>query len=101
MKDALKNQKKDIAWLIKNSSKFTTVPCPACGSEESSFEFAKFTFQFFKCATCNTVYMKSRANDALLREFYQRSELYSYWDKYIFPVTRKTRIERLFKPRAT
>ena len=100
MEAAREAQYEDIAWLTSRADQFVDSSCPACDSSDSVFEFQKYSFQFFKCNKCATVFMKSRAPAMLLNEFYERSALYKYWNEKIFPATRSARLEKLFVPRA-
>lgn len=89
----------DVNWLLDRLEEFVNVNCPACGKNSSKPAFEKFGFSFVGCASCRTVYMNPRASDATLSEFYSRSKVYKYWDEFVFPATRATRKEKIFKPR--
>lgn len=89
----------DLEWLRSRRSKFIQVSCPACDRSNSEPAFEKFGFTFVSCRECRTVYMNPRAAPELLIEFYSGSVLYEYWNKYIFPASRKVRQEKIFRPR--
>lgn len=89
----------DLAWLRQRRPDFVAVACPACLGDAQSPAFEKFGFHFVQCQACRTVYMSPRAPVALLGEFYGRSVLYEYWNKYIFPTSREARKAKLFRPR--
>jgi 2-polyprenyl-3-methyl-5-hydroxy-6-metoxy-1,4-benzoquinol methylase len=89
----------DLAWLRQRRDAFIEVPCPACLSARREPSFEKFGFAFVKCMDCRTAYMSPRAPAAMLGEFYGRSVLYEYWDKYIFPASREARKAKIFRPR--
>ena len=89
----------DLQWLETRKSQFVEVACPACASCESEMVFSKYTFQFVRCLVCDTVYMSPRATPEILKEFYSSSQLYDYWNKYIFPASDKARRENLALPR--
>ena len=95
----LKALKEDLERLYSEQDKFVEVNCPACFSSDSSFEFKKYGFKFERCKNCQTVFMNPRATPEILDEFYSNSKLYAYWDKYIFPASRESRMENIFKPR--
>lgn len=90
----------DIAWLTARKDAFVDVDCPACGATERTVAFEKFGFAFQSCADCGTAYMAPRATPELMAEFYARSTLYAFWDRCIFPASRRTRMENIFRPRA-
>ena len=89
----------DLERLHLLREKFISVPCPACESEKSVFEFEKFEFLFQRCQECQTVFMNPRATPQILEDFYSGSILYEYWDKYIFPASKSARMEHVFRPR--
>ena len=89
----------DLDRLRNNLKSFVKVDCPACGSSKKKFEFNKYDFNFVKCKECKTVYMNPRATKEILNEFYSNSIQYEYWNKYIFPASRKMRMKRIFRPR--
>lgn len=91
---------KDLDWLQARRSEFVDVACPACGATGGKPAFTKYTFSFVSCNGCATVYMTPRAPAGLLGEFYERSELYAYWDAHIFPASREARLDKIFRPRA-
>jgi len=89
----------DIRRLIKYKNKFISVPCPACGSPESIYQFSKYELDFTKCINCETVYINPRPTPEILDYYYKESENYAYWNKYIFPASESNRREKIFKPR--
>ena len=95
----LRARDEDIKRLKTNIDKFIDVNCPACGSKNNNFEFTKFDFNFVKCQKCNTVFMNPRPTKEILNEFYTNSVAYTFWNKYIFPSSRKVRMEKIFRPR--
>jgi len=95
----IKALKEDLERLHANINDFVEVNCPACSSSSSIFEFEKYDFKFERCTDCQTVYMNPRATPEILDEFYSNSRLYAYWDKYIFPASRSTRMQNIFRPR--
>ncbi|MCH9769347.1 MAG: class I SAM-dependent methyltransferase [Gammaproteobacteria bacterium] len=88
----------DIAYLRKRKNNFVACSCPACGGHgEQAWEKQLFTYD--RCENCQTVFMNPRPSEELLHSFYNSSENYSYWNKYIFPASEVSRRERIFKPR--
>ncbi|MCB0323957.1 MAG: class I SAM-dependent methyltransferase [Bdellovibrionales bacterium] len=90
---------KDLDWLRAKISGFVDVDCPACDGEHREHEFEKFGFSFVRCLNCATVYMSPRASAATLAEFYATSELYKFWNEFIFPSSDAVRREKIFIPR--
>ena len=95
----IKALEEDLERLHANIDDFVEVNCPACSSSSSIFEFEKYGFKFERCTDCQTVYMNPRATPEILDDFYSNSRLYAYWDKYIFPASRSTRMQNIFRPR--
>ena len=92
-------QKKDIAYLHGLQNHFVKVCCPACGKDDYEQKFEKYSFQFDCCNNCGTLYMNPRASEDDLKQLYTNSEVYAYWNKYIFPASDAKRNEKIFKPR--
>lgn len=90
---------KDLSWLHARITCFHSVLCPACQSDQSTAAFDKFGFHFDACQQCGTAYMNPRPDSKLLGEFYSRSALYAYWDRYIFPASKEVRRIKIYRPR--
>jgi 2-polyprenyl-3-methyl-5-hydroxy-6-metoxy-1,4-benzoquinol methylase len=89
----------DIHRLLKHKHNFITVTCPACNSVNYEKRYEKTGIQFVICQDCETVYANPRPRLEHLEEYYQKSENYIYWNKYIFPASEVVRREKIFKPR--
>lgn len=89
---------RDIARLHSRAGEFVAVPCTACGKSEGVPAFEKFGFRFKKCQACRTIYMTPRPSEALMADYYARSENYAYWAKHIFPASEASRREKIHKP---
>ena len=89
----------DIKRLLKYKDNFITVTCPACNSINNHRIYEKYGIQFVICEDCETVYANPRPRPEHLDEYYQHSENYAYWNKYIFPASEEARCEKIFKPR--
>jgi SAM-dependent methyltransferase len=90
----------DVERLLRQKSKFVTVPCPACDHQESRVCFKKYDLCYRECLKCGTMYVNPRPSPAILEEYYATSENYAYWNQHIFPASEPARRERLFRPRA-
>lgn len=89
----------DIGYLLSRADKFVKVNCPACNENDFSVKYIKHGFQYAQCEKCKTLYTNPRPDAKLLGEFYQQSQNYAYWNKYIFPASEEARREKIFKPR--
>lgn len=89
---------RDIERLKKRHSEFVAVSCPACSSNNSCFTLEKFSFKYFTCEECQTLYMNPRPSPELMASYYKDSENYRYWAKYIFPASENSRREKIHKP---
>jgi len=91
--ELIKGQEKafqhDMDRLLKYKRQFVRVQCPACdcedGVRDSLYKFEKQGFYFKLCRVCGTTYLNPRPVPALLADYYQNSEHYKYWSKFIFP----------------
>ena len=90
--------RKDIVRLQQRLADFVATSCPACGSEAAHKVFEKYKCTFVACEACATIYMSPRPTPEIMSAYYQNSENYRYWAKYIFPASEGGRKERLYKP---
>lgn len=91
---------KDVEFYKLNQDKFTIRYCPGCAEKNSSYFCTKESFTFERCKSCLTIFMNPGPTAELVGELYQRSENYKYWSKYIYPMTKESRHEKLHIPRA-
>lgn len=89
---------RDLERLRRRLPEFVRVACPACGSDASEAAFQKYTFQFQRCRPCGTIYMSPRPNPEVMASYYDNSENYRYWAKYIFPASEAARREKIHRP---
>lgn len=89
----------DKKVLMKHKKDFVKVSCPACGKLDASFAFIKLRIQYLECNNCRTIYASPRPTQEILKEYYQKSKNYQFWNKYVFPTSEKARREKIFKPR--
>ena len=90
---------KDLGRLLLHSDKFVNVSCPACNYNEFTPTYKKFGLDYVSCNNCQTLYISPRPSLEVLEICYKDSDVYAYWDKYIFPASEKARREKMFKPR--
>src|SRR5260221_9598157 len=62
-----------------------SVPCVACGSQESRHEFKKSGFPYVRCGDCGTLYQCPRPPISAFERFYRNSESSRYWSNVFFP----------------
>src|SRR3989344_3731529 len=89
---------KDLGRLLLHSDKFVNVSCPACNYNEFTPTYKKFGLDYVSCNNCQTLYISPRPSLEVLEICYKDSDVYAYWDKYIFPASEKARREKMFKP---
>ena len=90
----------DMYQLLKHSSEFIEVPCPACESFNYKLSFTKEGFDFVICSQCETLYISPRPTLKLLTQFYANSKSISHWNEKIFPASEGSRRINIFTPRA-
>ncbi len=90
---------RDVARLLRRRAEFVEVPCPACGETRATPKWRKWELDYLECVDCRTVRVSPRPSPAVLEEYYTHSELYEYWNRYIFPASEPVRRERIFRPR--
>lgn len=89
----------DVDSLIKKQKCFVKVSCPACGSAGYTQKFKKYGFTYVECKKCQTLFTNPRPTPKILDDFYVHSKGYEYWNKYTFPASEKTRLNKIFIPR--
>ena len=88
----------DLRYLLERNDRFCSVNCPACGTKGVYF-FTKNQITYEQCLFCKTVFVNPRPSLELLHEFYAQSNVYAFWNKYIFPATDESRRRNIFAPR--
>ena len=91
--------KNDIKLLLKSKKLFVKVSCPACQSKKKKFFLKKEGFRYSICINCSTYYMNPRPTAKVLEHFYKNSQLYDFFNKFIFCSSENQRKKKLFKPR--
>lgn len=90
---------RDIETLLwPREAEFVVVPCPACASQDSERVFTKFKLAYRTCRACGTLYMSPRPTEAVLRDFYEKSEAYLIWAEQIFPASEDARARKIHGP---
>lgn len=89
----------DIGRLLLRRKEFVSVPCPACESLDFTKKYEKYGLDYLLCLKCETVYISPRPSPAVLEDCYRDSEVYAYWNKYIYPASEKARRKKLYIPR--
>jgi 2-polyprenyl-3-methyl-5-hydroxy-6-metoxy-1,4-benzoquinol methylase len=90
----------DVAWLLRHRDRFVAACCPACGADEPAMAFEKYGLSYQRCRHCDTVYISPRPAPDVLKQYYETSQNYQYWNRCIFPASEGARRERIFRPRA-
>jgi SAM-dependent methyltransferase len=89
----------DVGRMLSRCSEFVSVPCPACGSGESTPRFEKNGIRYVDCTRCDTFYVNPRPSPAVLDWFYRDSPNYAYWNNVVFPASEAARRQKIFVPR--
>ncbi|MCX5749186.1 MAG: methyltransferase domain-containing protein [Candidatus Saganbacteria bacterium] len=92
--------KEDIDTIFKDKGAFIDAACPACGSDENTFQFEKSGFKYVLCNKCGTLFANPRPTLKALTDFYSSSKSGDFWVKEFFLPVAEVRREKLFKPRA-
>jgi len=90
----------DIDYMLRSKEEFVHVKCPACGANNCSVAFNKYTLDYCECQECATLYINPRPTEEHLADFYKSSQNYKFWNEHIFPATEAVRREKIFRPRA-
>ncbi|WP_341702929.1 class I SAM-dependent methyltransferase [Ferrovibrio sp.] len=90
----------DIAWLAARAKDFVEVACPACAADDAVPLYEKYGMQHRSCRSCGTQYVSPRPTAEMLGAFYAQSSNYRYWAKNVFPASRESRRQSIFRPRA-
>lgn len=88
----------DLKFLVDRKKRFVSAHCPACGAKGEHY-FDKKGIEYDQCPNCQTVFVNPRPSQELLHEFYYQSQVYAFWNKYIFPASEEARRENIFRPR--
>ena len=89
---------RDIKRLLKKKELFVQVTCPACGEIDSKECFSKVGFYYNSCNSCDTIFMSPRPSEEIMADYYKNSENYAFWAEHIFPLSEKSRREKIHKP---
>jgi len=89
----------DLGKLLSKRLEFVTVNCPACNSDNYKKELEKNSIEYCRCKNCDTLFVNPRPTAEILDWFYRISDVYTFWNKYIFPASEKVRRQKIFVPR--
>lgn len=89
----------DVGRLLMQRNSFEEVSCPACSRNDSAPVYKKFGLDYVLCKECETMYINPRPSKEVLEICYRESDVYAYWDKYVYPASDKARREMMYKPR--
>ena len=85
---------------IFDFTKFKSVNCPGCKSQDFSEEFNKFGFIYVLCKDCRTLFVNPRPSFKELKEFYTNSESATFWvNEFFMPMADKRKTE-IYRPQA-
>ncbi|AAN48827.1 class I SAM-dependent methyltransferase [Leptospira interrogans] len=83
-----------------NKTKFLTISCPACGSDQYRKHIQKNDYTYVLCEGCRSLFCNPRPSEEILEDFYKTAESSRFWSDVFFPTVAESRREKLFKPKA-
>ena len=75
------------------------INCVACG-KEGKYSFKKKNFFYSECPSCNTLYVSPRPNEQAFLDYYTKSSSIKYLATTYYKKTKKSRKNKLWKPKA-
>ena len=90
----------DREYILRRSSEFVSVPCPACDRNTCSPEFQKDGFSFVRCPACRTLFISPRPTLQMVMDYDAQSKASAYWSEHVLPASESYRLENIFRPRA-
>ena len=100
MKLAQEAYYKDLAFYLSNKGEFEERNCPGCESNMRLSNFINHQGLFFdRCSSCWAIYMNPVPTAKLIKELYEKSEVYKIWSEVIYPKSEAKRFENLVLPR--
>lgn len=94
--------KKDLEFYQAQQQDFIERECPGCG-ETREFEvdfIVKDRFTYFRCKACWSIFMNPGPTKEMVSIFYEVSENYKFFSKFIYPATREKRKQSIHQNRA-
>lgn len=88
----------DVQRMKSKRNGFVQVRCPACDSNKKKSKFKKYGMTIVECLTCGSYYTNPRPTLTILDWYYKDSQIYIFWDKYLYPASEKARRERIVVP---
>jgi len=95
----LKLTQEDVKAYFLEGAELSDCNCPACLTGESNEGFVKFGLHYRECASCKTLYLSPRPEEATIDEYYRSSKARRFWEEQLSTATGAKRREKLFKPR--
>jgi SAM-dependent methyltransferase len=96
----LKLAKKDNEIFFSDHSRFTEIPCPACGNEKQMPGLEKFGFTYVLCADCASLYLSPRPPTEMYDLYYREAESVKFWGTHFYKETAEARRQKIYRPRA-
>jgi len=93
--------KKDLDFYKAIKVNFIERSCPAC--EQTSLGnqiLVKDDLSYSTCRSCACIFMNPGPTEKILEDFYNGSENYKFWSKYMYPESRARRAQTLHRERA-
>ncbi|MBV9989019.1 MAG: hypothetical protein JO301_15175 [Chitinophagaceae bacterium] len=90
----------EIGERWSDKSRWVTVSCPVCETDDRQHAFGKTGFSYSECARCKTLYAHQRPEAAELDWWYKQSVSVSLWKEKLLRSTETSRLEKIIEPRA-
>lgn len=89
----------DVLRYQRHFNEFTIRNCPGCGGNENSLYLEHHEFFFVSCLACRCIFMNPGPTDLHVGDLYENSEIYKFWAKYMYPLSRDSRLATLHNMR--
>ena len=86
-----------ISYFSKVKKYFTN--CPACDSKELKQAFVKYSFSYYECIECKTLFVNPMPEEEAFIKYYKNSKSAKFWASDFYKKTEKARIKNLVKPK--
>jgi len=90
--------RRDVSTYFPESGR-QPCACPACGETGVGDSFARLGLLYAECASCGTLYVRKRPDEASLVRFYRESDARKYWREELARVSAAKRRDKIVTPR--
>jgi hypothetical protein len=90
----------EVSALSRGTWPLEHCACPGCLGDDAESAFIKSNLNYLHCRNCKSIYVSPRPSENDVSAFYRHSRAAQFWRRELLPVTRETRRNKLFQPRA-